>query len=184
MLFLDFMRPQKLSIKGIAGKHMTQYFCRIRDLLRSNGQLPEGIDTLRLPRRLQRYIDLMEEIEGPETSNNDDDGDVKDLVKQVAMRKPKKPLKYSANNLASVEDNQNVTAPVITITSADRVVDGMDGNNDSSHNHNSNSSSSTGSSSSSSSSSSSNNSNGRVSNVSATGGGDTGGTVLDKPLTI
>lgn len=146
-------------------------------MLRSNGQLPEGIDTLRLPRRLQRYIDLMEEIEGPETSNNDGSDDVKDLVKQVAMRKPKKPLKCSANNLASAEDNQNVTTPVITITSADRDVDGMDGNNDSSHNHNSNSSST-------SSGSSSSNSNDRVSNVSVTGGGDTAGIVLDKPLTI
>ena len=39
------------------------YRCRIRDLLRHNGQLPDGIDTLRLPKRLQRYIDLMEELE-------------------------------------------------------------------------------------------------------------------------
>ncbi|KAI9584460.1 uncharacterized protein LOC119635123 [Glossina fuscipes] len=169
---------KKEQVYGVMSlRHLCR--CRIRDLLRSNGQLPEGIDTLRLPRRLQRYIDLMEEIEGPETSNDDGNDDVKDLVKQVAMRKPKKPLKYSANNLASVGDNQNVTAPVITITSAERDVDSMDGNNDSSHNRNSsNSSSNTGS------SSSSSNSNGRVSNVCVTEGENTAGTVLDKPLEI
>ncbi|XP_062125802.1 uncharacterized protein LOC133838646 isoform X3 [Drosophila sulfurigaster albostrigata] len=40
--------------------------CRIRDILREHNQLPNGIDTLRLPKRLQRYIDLTEELEGPE----------------------------------------------------------------------------------------------------------------------
>ncbi|KAL7729301.1 hypothetical protein ACLKA6_008880 [Drosophila palustris] len=40
--------------------------CRIRDILREHNQLPNGIDTLRLPNRLQRYIDLTEELEGPE----------------------------------------------------------------------------------------------------------------------
>lgn len=37
--------------------------CRIRDILRERYQLPNGIDTLRLPKRLQRYIDLTEELE-------------------------------------------------------------------------------------------------------------------------
>lgn len=40
-------------------KHLCR--CRIRDLLRATHQLPDGIDTLRLPRKMQRYIDLMEE---------------------------------------------------------------------------------------------------------------------------
>ncbi|EDW82984.2 uncharacterized protein Dwil_GK22556 [Drosophila willistoni] len=39
--------------------------CRIRDVLRQHNQLPNGIDTLRLPNRLQRYIDLTEELDGP-----------------------------------------------------------------------------------------------------------------------
>ncbi|XP_017874100.1 PREDICTED: uncharacterized protein LOC108621346 [Drosophila arizonae] len=38
--------------------------CRIRDVLREHNQLPNGIDTLRLPKRLQRYIDLTEELDG------------------------------------------------------------------------------------------------------------------------
>ena len=46
--------------------------CRIRDLLRRNCQLPDGIDTLRLPRRLHRYIDLMEELEGPQKEDDDE----------------------------------------------------------------------------------------------------------------
>lgn len=32
-------------------------------MLRERNQLPNGIDTLRLPKRLQRYIDLTEELE-------------------------------------------------------------------------------------------------------------------------
>ncbi|XP_030564023.1 uncharacterized protein LOC115764883 isoform X1 [Drosophila novamexicana] len=40
--------------------------CRVRDILREHNQLPNGIDTLRLPKRLQRYIDLTEELEGAE----------------------------------------------------------------------------------------------------------------------
>ncbi|XP_059218998.1 uncharacterized protein LOC106087842 isoform X2 [Stomoxys calcitrans] len=63
--------------------------CRIRDLLRNNGQLPDGIDTLRLPRRLQRYIDLMEEIEGPEKKDNDTDDNyptTSSKAKSKAMR--------------------------------------------------------------------------------------------------
>lgn len=46
--------------------------CRIRDLLRHNCQLPDGIDTLRLPRRLHRYIDLMEELERPQKEDDDE----------------------------------------------------------------------------------------------------------------
>lgn len=33
-------------------------------MLREHNQLPNGIDTLRLPKRLQRYIDLTEELDG------------------------------------------------------------------------------------------------------------------------
>lgn len=65
------------------------FSCRIRDLLRNNGQLPDGIDTLRLPRRLQRYIDLMEEIEGPENKDND----TKDDDYPTTSRKAKKAYK-------------------------------------------------------------------------------------------
>lgn len=42
---------------------MLSHSCRIRDILREHNQLPNGIDTLRLPKRLQRYIDLTEELE-------------------------------------------------------------------------------------------------------------------------
>ncbi|XP_067617259.1 uncharacterized protein stops [Eurosta solidaginis] len=59
----------KEQVYGVVSlRHLCR--CRIRDLLRQNCQLPNGIDTLRLPRRLQRYIDLMEELEGPQ--KNDD----------------------------------------------------------------------------------------------------------------
>lgn len=34
--------------------------CTIREILRVNYQLPRGIEKLRLPRHLQRYVDLME----------------------------------------------------------------------------------------------------------------------------
>uniref|UniRef100_A0A1A9WZ24 SOCS box domain-containing protein n=1 Tax=Glossina brevipalpis TaxID=37001 RepID=A0A1A9WZ24_9MUSC len=150
---------RKEQVYGVMSlRHLCR--CRIRDLLRTNGQLPDGIDTLRLPRRLQRYIDLMEEIEGPETSNNDSNDGVKGFVKQVAEKKSIKPSKLCANNLASVENSQNVATPVITITSADKiVVDSVNGNND---NHNNNSRICT-----------------RVGNVSAVED-----TVLDKPLTL
>ncbi|EDW53602.1 GM12102 [Drosophila sechellia] len=46
--------------------------CCIRDVLRMHNQLPNGIDTLRLPKRLQRYIDLTEELEGPEAQDTED----------------------------------------------------------------------------------------------------------------
>ncbi|XP_075148003.1 SOCS domain-containing protein stops isoform X2 [Haematobia irritans] len=70
--------------------------CRIRDLLRNNGQLPDGIDTLRLPRRLQRYIDLMEEIEGPENKDNDTKDD--DYPTTSSKAKSKERKKCDDNN--------------------------------------------------------------------------------------
>uniref|UniRef100_A0A0K8UGK6 SOCS box domain-containing protein n=1 Tax=Bactrocera latifrons TaxID=174628 RepID=A0A0K8UGK6_BACLA len=61
----------KEQVYGVVSlRHLCR--CRIRDLLRRNCQLPDGIDTLRLPRRLHRYIDLMEELEGPQKEDDDE----------------------------------------------------------------------------------------------------------------
>ncbi|KAM7362264.1 SOCS domain-containing protein stops [Cochliomyia hominivorax] len=76
--------------------------CRIRDLLRSNGQLPDGIDTLRLPRRLQRYIDLMEEIE--ETKDNNENEDNNDCNKK--SRKKKNNENDAKNSTSSMKKKQ------------------------------------------------------------------------------
>ncbi|XP_002020380.2 uncharacterized protein LOC6595102 isoform X1 [Drosophila persimilis] len=67
-----FERYGRLLIDKIIGKEQVygvptlRHLCRccIRDVLREQNQLPNGIDTLRLPMRLQRYIDLTEELEG------------------------------------------------------------------------------------------------------------------------
>ncbi|XP_034665656.1 uncharacterized protein LOC117899618 isoform X1 [Drosophila subobscura] len=69
-----FERYGRLLIDKIIGKEQVygvpslRHLCRccIRDVLREQNQLPNGIDTLRLPMRLQRYIDLTEELEGVE----------------------------------------------------------------------------------------------------------------------
>ncbi|SPP80829.1 uncharacterized protein LOC117583035 isoform X3 [Drosophila guanche] len=69
-----FERYGRLLIDKIIGKEQVygvpslRHLCRccIRDVLREHNQLPNGIDTLRLPMRLQRYIDLTEELEGVE----------------------------------------------------------------------------------------------------------------------
>ncbi|XP_053945104.1 uncharacterized protein LOC128854759 isoform X1 [Anastrepha ludens] len=59
----------KEQVYGVVSlRHLCR--CLIRDLLRQNCELPNGIDTLRLPRRLQRYIDLMEELEGPQKEDD------------------------------------------------------------------------------------------------------------------
>ncbi|XP_030369643.1 uncharacterized protein LOC115620517 [Scaptodrosophila lebanonensis] len=56
---------EKEQVYGVPSlRHLCR--CQIRDLLRERNQLPNGIDTLRLPKRLQRYIDLTEELEGAE----------------------------------------------------------------------------------------------------------------------
>jgi len=55
--------------------------CCIRDVLREHNQLPNGIDTLRLPKRLQRYIDLTEELEGPEAQEDKEDREERDPQK-------------------------------------------------------------------------------------------------------
>ncbi|XP_017034172.1 uncharacterized protein stops isoform X1 [Drosophila kikkawai] len=68
-----FERYGRLLVDKIIGKEQVygvptlRHLCRctIRDILRQHHQLPNGIDTLRLPKRLQRYIDLTEELEGP-----------------------------------------------------------------------------------------------------------------------
>ncbi|XP_046805422.1 uncharacterized protein LOC111681611 [Lucilia cuprina] len=70
-LLRDNIVPLEQVFGVMSLRHLCR--CRIRDLLRNNGQLPNGIDTLRLPRRLQRYIDLMEEIE--ETKDNNENND-------------------------------------------------------------------------------------------------------------
>ncbi|TMW48278.1 hypothetical protein DOY81_006648, partial [Sarcophaga bullata] len=74
----NLLRDNILRFEQVFGVMSLRHLCRcrIRDLLRSNGQLPDGIDTLRLPRRLQRYIDLMEEIEDTETNNDKNNDNV------------------------------------------------------------------------------------------------------------
>ncbi|XP_039495918.1 uncharacterized protein LOC120454579 isoform X1 [Drosophila santomea] len=75
-----FDRYGRLLMDKIIGKEQVygvpslRHLCRccIRDVLRMHNQLPNGIDTLRLPKRLQRYIDLTEELEGPEAQDNED----------------------------------------------------------------------------------------------------------------
>lgn len=59
VLFLDNIIKFEQVFGVMSLKHLCR--CRIRDLLRQNCQLPGGIETLRIPRKLQRYIDLMEE---------------------------------------------------------------------------------------------------------------------------
>lgn len=59
VLFLDNIIQREQVFGVMTLKHLCR--CRIRDLLRYNSQLPGGIETLRIPRKLQRYIDLMEE---------------------------------------------------------------------------------------------------------------------------
>ncbi|XP_017122581.1 uncharacterized protein LOC108142952 isoform X1 [Drosophila elegans] len=76
-----FDRYGRLLMDKIIGKEQVygvpslRHLCRccIRDVLREHNQLPNGIDTLRLPKRLQRYIDLTEELEGPEAQDLEDD---------------------------------------------------------------------------------------------------------------
>ncbi|XP_034488667.1 uncharacterized protein LOC117792578 [Drosophila innubila] len=65
--------------------------CRIRDILREHNQLPNGIDTLRLPKRLQRYIDLTEELEGPE------------LQQQQQPQSSEKPIQRLTNAMQRLE---------------------------------------------------------------------------------
>ncbi|XP_055380871.1 uncharacterized protein LOC129611655 [Condylostylus longicornis] len=60
-LLLDKIITKEQVFGVMSLKHLCR--CRIRDLLRQNSQLPIGIDTLRLPKKLQRYIDLTEEID-------------------------------------------------------------------------------------------------------------------------
>ncbi|XP_036324068.1 uncharacterized protein LOC118737584 isoform X1 [Rhagoletis pomonella] len=67
-LLIDHIITKEQVYGVVSLRHLCR--CRIRDLLRQNCQLPGGIDTLRLPRRLQRYIDLMEELEGPQKEND------------------------------------------------------------------------------------------------------------------
>ncbi|XP_016973799.1 uncharacterized protein LOC108040727 isoform X2 [Drosophila rhopaloa] len=72
-----FDRYGRLLMDRVIGKEQVygvpslRHLCRccIRDVLREHNQLPNGIDTLRLPKRLQRYIDLTEELEGPEAQD-------------------------------------------------------------------------------------------------------------------
>ncbi|XP_016998417.2 uncharacterized protein stops [Drosophila takahashii] len=81
-----FDRYGRLLMDRIIGKEQVygvpslRHLCRccIRDVLREHNQLPNGIDTLRLPKRLQRYIDLTEELEGPEAQEEEGDKEAKD----------------------------------------------------------------------------------------------------------
>ncbi|KAI8046145.1 hypothetical protein M5D96_002345 [Drosophila gunungcola] len=93
-MFFDRYGP--LLMDKIIGKEQVygvpslRHLCRccIRDVLREHNQLPNGIDTLRLPKRLQRYIDLTEELEGPEAQKSEDDqnGDQGNPVTRCKLR--------------------------------------------------------------------------------------------------
>ncbi|XP_011295953.1 uncharacterized protein LOC101890633 isoform X1 [Musca domestica] len=84
-LLIDKIIPKEQVYGVMSLRHLCR--CRIRDLLRHNGQLPDGIDTLRLPRRLQRYIDLMEEIEGPDKDKDNDDDDDFPTTSRASQKK-------------------------------------------------------------------------------------------------
>lgn len=86
--------------------------CRIRDLLRQNGQLPDGIDTLRLPKRLQRYIDLMEEIEGPDNKSDD----TKNIDKPTTSKKGKH-VRIVVDDDKAKKETATTTATTTTTTS-------------------------------------------------------------------
>ncbi|XP_065365030.1 uncharacterized protein stops [Calliphora vicina] len=101
-LLRDNIVPLEQVFGVMSLRHLCR--CRIRDLLRSNGQLPDGIDTLRLPRRLQRYIDLMEEIEETK-DNNENDNECS-----------KKPRKKNTNETDAKKCNTSTKKKQVTFT--------------------------------------------------------------------
>ncbi|XP_073816066.1 SOCS domain-containing protein stops isoform X2 [Musca autumnalis] len=107
-LLIDKIIPKEQVYGVMSLRHLCR--CRIRDLLRHNGQLPDGIDTLRLPRRLQRYIDLMEEIEGPDKDkDNDDDDDYPTTSKASQKKKTAKKSIPRVKVLTAIEEEEKPT---------------------------------------------------------------------------
>ncbi|KAJ6640084.1 hypothetical protein Bhyg_12833, partial [Pseudolycoriella hygida] len=58
VLFEDALISQEQVFGVVRLKHLCR--CTIRDILRKNNQLPKGINSLRLPKTLRKYIDLMD----------------------------------------------------------------------------------------------------------------------------
>ncbi|XP_037026489.1 uncharacterized protein LOC119067538 [Bradysia coprophila] len=60
VLFEDGLISREQVFGVVKLKHLCR--CTIRDILRNNSQLPNGINKLKLPKTLKRYIDMMEDV--------------------------------------------------------------------------------------------------------------------------
>ncbi|XP_070138178.1 uncharacterized protein stops isoform X2 [Drosophila bipectinata] len=121
-----FERYGRLLMDKIIGKEQVygvptlRHLCRcgIRDVLRNHNQLPNGIDTLRLPKRLQRYIDLTEELEGPESRGPDSESVLPPKPK-LAVDFPRMPTISSVEE-QSEDESENHVQLLEAVTDAEK----------------------------------------------------------------